>query len=63
MTDIIISLCYWTHQAQWNVMQYKLLVVRGAKQGGLGGLNPPLNFGWGGGLNTCQPPLILRIFF
>ena len=20
MTDIIISLCYWTHQAQWNTM-------------------------------------------
>ena len=33
--------------------------IRGAKQGGgLGGLNPP-EF-WMGGLNTCQPPLILR---
>ena len=27
--------------------------------GGLGGSQLPLNFGWGG-LNTCQPPLILR---
>ena len=27
--------------------------IRGVKQGGgLGGSQPPLNFGWGGGLNT-----------
>ena len=32
--------------------------TRGTKQGGLGGLNPP-EF-WMGGLNNCQPPLILR---
>ena len=37
--------------------------VRGAKQGGgVGGSKPPLNFGGGGGLNSCQPPLILRKF-
>ena len=36
-------------------------VTRGAEQGGLGWSQPPLNSGWGGGgLNTCQPPLILR---
>ena len=33
---------------------------RGAKQGGgLGGVSTPPEF-WMGGLNTCQPPLILR---
>ena len=32
-------------------------------RGGWGSLNPPPEF-WMGGLNTCQPPLILRkIFF
>ena len=37
--------------------------IRGAKQGGGGwGVSTPLEF-WVGGLNTCQPPLILRKFF
>ena len=36
---------------------------RGAKQGGLGGSQPPPpEFGMGG-LNTCQPPQILRKIF
>ena len=40
-----------------------ITVGRGAKQGGggWGGLNPP-EF-WMGGLNACEPPLILRNFF
>ena len=33
--------------------------TRGAKQGGVGGVSTPPEF-WMGGLNTCQPPLILR---
>ena len=40
-----------------------LVYIRGAKQGGLGGgVSTPPEFwmGGGGGLNTCQPPLILR---
>ena len=37
-----------------------LAVTRGAKQGGgVGGVSTPPEF-WMGGLNTCQPPLILR---
>ena len=37
-----------------------LLEARGAKQGGgVGGVSTPPEF-WMGGLNTCQPPLILR---
>ena len=32
--------------------------VRGAKQEGVGGVSTPPEF-WVGGLNTCQPPLIL----
>ena len=36
---------------------------RGAKQGGgVGGVSTPPEF-WMGGLNTCQPPVILRNFF
>ena len=35
---------------------------RGAKQGGVGGVSTPPEF-WMGGLNTCQPPLILRKIF
>ena len=35
---------------------------RGAKQGGVGGVSTPPEF-WMGGLNTCQPPLILRKTF
>ena len=35
---------------------------RGAKQGGDWGVSTPPEF-WMGGLNTCQPPLILRNFF
>ena len=42
---------------------YGNYVVRGAKQGGgVGGVSTPPEF-WMGGLNTCQPPLILRNFF
>ena len=33
--------------------------IRGAKQGGVGGVSTPPEF-WMGGLSTCQPPLILR---
>ena len=34
-----------------------LLCTRGAKQGGgWGGLNPPLNFGWGGGVEHLSTP-------
>ena len=29
--------------------------IRGAKQGGVGGVSTPPEF-WMGGLNTCQPP-------
>ena len=36
-----------------------LSMIRGAKQGGFGGVSTPPEF-WMGGLNTCQPPLILR---
>ena len=40
-----------------------IIVHRGAKQGGgVGGVSTPPEF-WMGGLNTCQPPLILRNFF
>ena len=47
-----------------NCRQLNLTVIpRGAKQGGLGGSQPPLNFEGGGGLNTCQPPVILGKFF
>ena len=30
--------------------------------GGVGGISTPPEFWMGGGLNTCQPPLILRRF-
>ena len=46
---------------QYNTIQYNTIQydTRGAKQGGLGGISTPPEFGMGG-LNTCQPPLILR---
>ena len=36
--------------------------IRGAKQGEVGGSQPPLNFG-GGGVEHLSTPLILRGFF
>ena len=36
-----------------------MLEGRGAKQGGVGGVSTPPEF-WKGGLDTCQPPLILK---
>ena len=42
-------------------IRVKINVCRGAKQGGRGwGVSTPPEFWMGGGLNTCQPPLILR---
>ena len=45
-------------------MKYSSIGINQGRRtgGGLGGLNPPPQF-WMGGLNTCQPPLILRRFF
>ena len=39
--------------------ELQMYTIRGAKQGGVGGVSTPPEF-WMGGLNTCQPPLILR---
>ena len=36
--------------------------VQGRQTGEVGGVSTPPEF-WMGGLNTCQPPLILRNFF
>ena len=57
-----ISLVYNTTQYTDRDLTEIRVYGRGAKQGGVGGSQPPLNFGWGGGLNTCQPPLVLRRF-
>ena len=43
-----------------STYQFCIHCVQGAKQGGgVWGVSTPLAF-WMGGLNTCQPPLILR---
>ena len=45
-----------------QILGTPLVNTRGAKQGGVGGVSTPPEF-WMGGLNTCQPPLILRNIF
>ena len=49
-------------QVEREPVYVKLVKFRGAKQGGVGGVSTPPEF-WMGGLNTCQPPLILRKIF
>ena len=47
-----LLLTIWFHYINMN---------QGRQTGGVGGVSTPPEF-WMGGLNTCQPPLILRRF-
>ena len=54
-----------TNCDHYNVhnVQISIYGTRCAKQGGWWGSQPPPPEFWKGGLNTCQPSLILRGFF
>ena len=42
---------------QYHTNNYFMKCYRQGRQTGeVGASQPPLNFGWGGGVNTCQPP-------
>ena len=44
-----------------SALHFRYSIAQGRQTGGVGGVATPPEF-WMGGLNTCQPPLILRRF-